>query len=91
MSEALTLRKGVQIAKALDLENCCFESGNSTLVKVAYRKTCCPNWKCIAILDDIISVSSSISGCCFKWSPRSANLTANCLINLSDTSMGPFG
>lgn len=91
MSEALALWKDVEIAKSLDLVDCCFESDNSSLVKGVTGKVLSIDWKCAPIIDDIIYVSSTISGCCFKWIPRFANLAVDCLANFSNTSMGPIG
>ena len=46
--------------------------------------------KIVSFLDDIIYVFNSLYGCSFSWIPRSTNLAADCLINLSETRIGPL-
>lgn len=90
MCEALALKKGIQIAKALDLKNCVMESDNASLIKAVNGISPCPDWRCTPIIDDIVMLASSVSFS-FVWIPRVANLAADTLANLSFSRLGPSG
>lgn len=60
MSEALALRKGVQIAKSLDLVDCSFESDCSLLVNAVNGSCSSVDWRFSPILEDIISITRTI-------------------------------
>lgn len=76
MVEAMELKKGLQVAKALDLVNVAFESDNLTLVNCVNGLVCCPNWRCAPVLDDCLSLFRSFPKGSLCWIPWDANRAA---------------
>ena len=60
MLDGFSLKKGVQIDKALDLENCCIESDCYPLVRVVTGVVARPGWKCRVVIDDISNIFNSL-------------------------------
>lgn len=54
MAEALALKKGVQKAKAVGLREVRFESDYENLVKVVQGRSDSPDWRSMAIAEDVI-------------------------------------
>ncbi|KAF7814503.1 reverse transcriptase [Senna tora] len=91
MSEALAVRKALEMAVSLGFCNLMVESDCLNLIRSLNGDTSCGLWDCSAILDDILSLKASLGNVSFGWIPRSYNLVADWLSKAVVWRMCPLG
>jgi len=89
--EAIALSKACDMAVALSLDVCIFETDCRDLVLAVENNSFAAHWSCDALLSDISSFFSSHPRCVLKLVPRQANMAADCIAKLAARKMCPLG
>ncbi|KAF7820595.1 reverse transcriptase [Senna tora] len=90
MSEALALRKALQMARVLNFVSLVVDSDCKPLVDAVELLSSSPDWLCASILDDVLVLKKAFGSFLVRWIPRSQNLAADWLANAAIRGCAPL-